>query len=153
MQQPTQLTQRIRQAMAVFTHLGMRDWSSYARANGISMPQFSILMLLHHRGSSRVSEISEHMDISVAAASQLVDKLVQHGWIERTEVPHDRRAKQITLAAKGQDLIRIGCAERYRWIDTLAERLNAEERQQVSDAMGVLTRILQSIEEQESLLK
>jgi len=72
------------------------------------MPQFSVMMQLHHRGNCAIGDISERFDITNAAASQLVDKLVQSGFIKREEDPQDRRAKMLNLTDKGKDLIQRG---------------------------------------------
>ena len=103
------------------------------------MPQFSILMQLHHKGPCGMSEISERFDISNAAASQLVEKLVQSEHIERAEDPNDRRAKVLQLTAKGKELIEAGFKERYRWMDELVSNLKAEEREKVVHALTILT--------------
>lgn len=110
------------------------------------MPQFSILMQLHHKGVCGVSDISERFDITNAAASQLVDKLVQSGFIKREEDPHDRRAKLLNLTDKGKELIQQGIEERYRWVDQLAERLTIEERLQVSEALNIMTHAAMEME-------
>ena len=86
-------------------HYSMRASGHFAKAKGLSMPQFSILMQLHYRGACGMSEVSERFEITPAAASQLVDKLVQSGLIHREEDPHDRRAKSLNLTEKGKELI------------------------------------------------
>ena len=86
-----------------------------------------------------MSEISERFDISNAAASQLVEKLVQGEHIERAEDPTDRRAKVLQLTPKGKDLIEAGFKERYKWMDELVSNLKAEEREKVVEALTILT--------------
>lgn len=112
------------------------------------MPQFSILMQLHHKGPCGISEISERFDVTAAAASQLVDKLVQAGYLERAEDPADRRAKLLTLSAAGEVLISQGTEERYRWMDDLALVLSVEEREKVSEALTLLTHAVEKMETQ-----
>lgn len=141
-----QFTQAIRSWMDVFMHRSMRGWGQYARSTGLSMPQFSILMQLHHKGSCGVSDISERFDITNAAASQLVDKLVQSGFVKRDEDPNDRRAKLLDLTEKGKKLLQHGKEERYRWVDELAGRLTAEERAQVSEALNIMTNAAKELE-------
>jgi DNA-binding MarR family transcriptional regulator len=136
----------IRSWMDVFMHRSMRDWGQYAKSTGLGMPQFSILMQLHHKGACGVSEISERFDISNAAASQLVDKLVQNSLIKRDEDPTDRRAKLLSLTDKGRKLIQQGIEERYRWVDELAGRLTVEERTQVSEALNIMTQAAKELE-------
>jgi DNA-binding MarR family transcriptional regulator len=132
--------------MDTFTHRSMRGWSHFAKSTGLSMPQFSILMQLHHKGPCGMSEVSERFDISAAAASQLVEKLVQAGYLERTEDPSDRRAKLLTLSAKGKELIQQGTEERYRWMDDLTSQLSIEEQAKVVKALNILTKAAQSLE-------
>ena len=139
MTKPTPITQPLRAGMDVFMHRSMRGWNQFAKSTGLSMPQFSILMQLHYKGPCGMSEISERFDVSAAAASQLVDKLVQAGYIERTEDPSDRRAKLLKLSTKGAKLVDDGILERYRWMDELTGQLTTEERGKVAEALMLLT--------------
>jgi len=132
--------------MDVFMHRSMRGWGLYAKSTGLSMPQFSVMMQLHYRGACGMSEVSERFEITPAAASQLVDKLVQSGFIKRDEDPNDRRAKVLNITDKGRELIQRGIEERYRWVDQLAGKLTVEERGQVSDALNIMTRAAQELE-------
>lgn len=131
-------SQIVRQWMDTFMHRSMRGWSQFVKSTGLSMPQFSILMQLYHKGASGMSELSERFGISPAAASQLVDKLVQADLLLRTENPNDRRAKQVALTAHGKQLIEQGIAERYRWMEKLDENLSLEERNKVAEALKIL---------------
>jgi DNA-binding MarR family transcriptional regulator len=133
--------------MDVFMHRSMRGWNQFAKSTGLSMPQFSILMQLHYKGPCGMSEISERFDVTAAAASQLVDKLVQAGYIERTEDPSDRRAKLLKLSVKGARLVDDGIQERYRWMDELASKLSAAEQTQISAALTLLTEAAQKLEQ------
>ncbi|NOH00945.1 MAG: MarR family transcriptional regulator [Chloroflexi bacterium] len=139
-------SQAIREWMDVFMHRSMRGWHLFAKSTGLSLPQFSILMQLHHKGACGMSAISERFEITPAAASQLVDKLVQSGFIKRDEDPHDRRAKLLNLTDKGRTLIQQGIEERYRWVEELEEKLTAEERAQVIEALNIMTRAAQEVE-------
>ena len=143
-----QFPQSIRAWMDVFMNRSMRSWHLFAKSTGLSMPQFSVLMQLHHKGACGMSEISERFEITPAAASQLVDKLVQGGFILREEDPDDRRAKLLNLTEKGQELIQQGHVERYRWVDELGRKLTAEERAQVSEALDIMTRAAEELEEE-----
>ncbi len=128
-------------------HRSMRGWSHFAKSTGLSMPQFSILMQLHHKGPCGMSQVSERFDITAAAASQLVEKLVQAGYLERAEDPTDRRAKLLTLSAKGEELISRGTEERHRWMDELAAKISTEERARVTEALEILTKAAGQLEE------
>ena len=146
-----QITQPLREWMDVFMHRSMRGWTHFAKSTGLSMPQFSILMQLHYKGACGMSAISERFDVSAAAASQLVDKLVQAGYIERTEDPHDRRAKLLKLSAEGAKLVDDGIQERYRWMDELTTKLSVVEQTQVSAALSILTEAVRQMDQQKTV--
>jgi DNA-binding MarR family transcriptional regulator len=132
--------------MDVFMHRSMRGWGRFAKSTGLTMPQLSILMQLHHKGSCGMSEISERFDVTPAAASQLVDKLVQSGYLERAEDPSDRRARLLKLSPAGLRLVEEGINERYRWMDELVKNLSVEEKAKVSEALDILTRAAQAVD-------
>ena len=138
--------QIIRQFMDLAMHQAMHERFHFAKSIGLSMPQLSILLQLHFRGVCGMSEVSEKFEITPAAASQLVDKLVQNGLIRREEDPHDRRAKCLNLTDKGRELIQRNIDERYRWVDQLAENLGPEERAQVSEALQVMIKAAKDLE-------
>ncbi len=141
------ISQALRGWIDVFMHRSMRGWTQFAKSTGLSMPQFSILMQLHHKDRCGISDISERFDISNAAASQLAEKLVQGEYIERAEDPNDRRVKILQLTPKGRDLIEAGFDERYRWMDELGKALSAEEKHKVAEALTILTEAAKKLEE------
>lgn len=151
MTKPVQFAQAIRSWMDVFMNRSMRGWGLFAKSTGLSMPQFSLLMQLHHKGACGMSEVSGRFEITPAAASQLVDKLVQNGLIIREEDPNDRRAKLLNLTDKGRELIEQGIEERYRWVDQLAEMLSDQEKARVSEALTLLTTAAQEFEAEISI--
>jgi DNA-binding MarR family transcriptional regulator len=146
MTKSVQFNQAIRAWMDIFMQRSMRGWGRFAKSTGLSMPQFSVMMQLHHRGNCAIGDISERFDITNAAASQLVDKLVQNGFIKRDEDPRDRRSKTLNLTEKGRELIQRGIEERYLWVDELGERLTAEERLKVTEALNLMTAAARELE-------
>src|SRR5512138_441558 len=137
----SQLIETLRRFMEIAVHYSMRASGHFMKANGLSTPQFSILMQLHHRGACGMSKVREQFQITPAAASQLVDKLVQNGWVRREEDPNDRRAKSLHLTPKGTELIKQGVVDRYHWVEPMSTKLTAEERAKVNEALTILIRV------------
>ena len=73
-----------------------------------------------------------------AAASQMVERLVQGGLVGRTENPDDRRVRQITITTRGRALVDKGMHERYRWVDDLIGFLSPDQRAVVLKSLPVL---------------
>src|SRR5689334_19955949 len=112
----------LRRWMEIVMTRSMHDYVHYVKNSGLSMPQFRLLMQLYYQGMAcGISQISDEMSITNAAASQLVDKMVQNGLLERAEDPNDRRAKQVTISEHGREFVKNGIEQRYLWVNELAE--------------------------------
>jgi DNA-binding MarR family transcriptional regulator len=131
-------TDIVRQWVQNVTIRSLHGMAHYARAQGLSMPQYSILMRLRHADGCAVHDIGRMFDVSPAAASQLVEKLVQAGFAARTEDPADRRARRIAITAKGRALVASGLEERFRWVDELMGSLAPRERAALASSLRPL---------------
>jgi DNA-binding MarR family transcriptional regulator len=54
------------------------------------------------RQESRLVELADDLEVSKQAISQLVDLLVQRGYVARGVSEHDRRRRELTLTARGE---------------------------------------------------
>jgi DNA-binding MarR family transcriptional regulator len=147
MREGQELADSVRQLMESVFMRAMKDWTRYVKSTGLSVPQFGLLMRLFHGGGCAVQDVGAHFDITSAAASQLVEKLVQAGLVERAEDPDDRRARRLTLTARGRSLVKNSIEERYRWVSEALHMLPADARNAVRRALPVLQSALVQPEE------
>jgi DNA-binding MarR family transcriptional regulator len=138
MPQPDPVITRLQQWTEVSMHHSMRDFIRFAREKGLSMSQLGALLNLHHSESCAVSDLGEHLGVSSAAASQLLERLVQQHLIARSEDPDDRRVKQVVLTPEGRQLVREGVRARQAWLADLAAALSPIEKEQVAATLQTL---------------
>ncbi len=143
-----QLAEALREWADVFMRRSMHETIRFWKESELSMPQISVMMRLHYHGACGVSEVGAHVGVSNAAASQMVDKLVQLGMLERAEDPHDRRAKQLTLTRKGETLLQKGIEARRRWLEELGSALTTEQQKALVVALPYLTEAMRQREPQ-----
>jgi len=124
--------------MELFMRHSMHNFVLFSKQNNLSMPQIGALFRIHHKGVCGVSDIGDELGISSAAASQMLERLVQQQLIYRTEDPNDRRGKQIVLTEKGLAILRESMQARQAWLSELAEKLTPDESEQVVAAMQIL---------------
>lgn len=109
----------------------------FLHETGLSRPQVHALLYIYHAGECQISEIGSLTGSSAPAASQLVDRLVQQGWVERSEDPQNRRVKKLRLTEKSLKLISQGVASNH-FLRELMARLTANQRETVRAALGYL---------------
>jgi DNA-binding MarR family transcriptional regulator len=115
----------------------IHNFMRYMKQQGLSMPQINALMYIFHAGECQVSDIGTLADVSNAAASQLVERLVQQGLVDRREDPGDRRNKRLSLSGKGKELFHESVMENQFLMEIVA-KLTPEERQVVHNAFMLL---------------
>lgn len=94
-------------------------------AQGITLSQFIVLSLIQKRGSCKVCELAEHMDVKPSAVTFMMDRLEQHNFIMREHDKKDRRVVNIRLTEKGEEKFQTILVERKaivkRYLSHLSE--------------------------------
>jgi len=141
----------MREWAEVFMRRSMGDFVQLSKQSGLSMSQLGALFRLYHTGFCGVSDIGDHLSVSHAAASQMVDRMVQQGLLERAEDLDDRRVKKITLTPKGRTLVEESIENRRRWVEQLTNNLTVDEQESISAALVKLTAAARLLENKEFL--
>jgi len=134
---------------AVFLRRSVREFMRTMKDAGLSASQLNTMMRLHYRGSCAISEVGDDLGVTPAAASQMVERLVQQGLIERGEDPQDRRLRPIRLTPHGKALIARGVEARVAWIEGLRDALPLKEQSRAAQILERLTEAVRHLEAEE----
>lgn len=122
----------------------MRRIRSEVRAAGqpaLSVAHVRALMYVRRHPGVGLSAVAEHLGLSRAGASMLVDRLVRGGLLDRADDPRERRRIQLSLTGAGAEEVgRAHLAVR----DWLAREIGAMASGAIDDldpALTVLERI------------
>ncbi len=130
----------------VFMRRNGQDYKHFMDETGLSFSQVNTLMRLHFAGQADISDISEQMGITNAAASQLVERMVRLGVLDRMADPIDRRIKRLALTPKGHALAEKLVDMRRKWVEQFTYSLTSRQREAISDALLVMTDAAQNID-------
>ena len=95
--------------------------------NPITHSQWFVLGIIEHCKKTNIKDISESLRMSSSAATQLVDGLVQNGYVMRQNNPKDRRSVQLELSPKGKKQITAMKEKRMKEMAILFEALSDSE--------------------------
>jgi DNA-binding MarR family transcriptional regulator len=123
----------------------IQDFMQFLHQTGLSGPQIHALLHIYHAGECSIAKIGALSGASAAAASQLAERLVQQGLVERSEDPQNRRIKKLRLTEKSLKLIHEGVTSN-RFLAELMARLPAEQRETVHAAFGYLAQASREIQ-------
>lgn len=116
---------KLREAEKTLSDASLR----YMKLNQTDMRALHFLIVCQNRGEiATPGAIAEHLDVSTASVTKLLDRLERGGHITRSPHPTDRRALAITITEKthAAALETVGRQQSKRFY--AAARLTSEER-------------------------
>lgn len=119
----------------------MRDIRSQMRSrrtHDLTVPQFRTLTFIDRNPEASLSDVSNHLGISLPSTSKLVDDLFKKELVTRKDRPEDRRRIQLALTSRGLSILE---ASRQGALEVLSEktaRLTDNERAIITAAMQTL---------------
>ena len=136
--------------------LSMRVIRGQLRKHGareISVPHFRTLAYLNRHGGSSLSEVAEHIGLSLSSMSELIDDLVAQGLVIRQPHSEDRRRITLTLTDRGCTALRTAHDATVHYLEMKFEELSVRERTSVFEAMQALRRVFACVVDQPQLSK
>jgi DNA-binding MarR family transcriptional regulator len=92
----------------------------------VSPGHIQILIALT-RGPRSVGELAEELDVSPPAATQLVDRLAEHGMVDRHNDPADRRVVLVDYVEGMHDVARCIVEDRRRPLQEAMNEMTDDE--------------------------
>jgi DNA-binding MarR family transcriptional regulator len=111
-------------------------------SSGLSVAQLKGLMHVHHHGQSTVGELAHGLGLSMPAASELIDRLVELGYLERGANPLDRRQVLVELTPKAHAFSSQIHALRIAQLRAAFERLEPAERPTFVRSLRIFAEVL-----------
>jgi DNA-binding MarR family transcriptional regulator len=105
--------------------------------------QARLLSTIEDQGEARISDLAALDHCSQPTMTTQVRRLEDAGLVSRTVDPEDGRAVLIRITPKGVEMLRQARVDRGAAIDPYLERLDAADRQTLSEAVRVLRRLLE----------
>ncbi|MWV42874.1 MarR family transcriptional regulator [Paenibacillus sp. HJL G12] len=82
------------------------EWNKIsAKEYNLNFPQFQVLYTLKQRGPLKVSELADTLALTSPAITNLTDKLIAAGYVQRERAESDRRVVYTTITEHGDAMI------------------------------------------------
>lgn len=114
----------------------------------LTMAQFRTMRIIHRHPDISLSHLAEHLGITNASASTLVDGMVKSNLVTREYSAEDRRKIMIKLTVFGAETFHNTIQATHERLTGLMSKLDTDERQIVSQAMEILRIALENRREE-----
>jgi len=95
----------------------------------ITLTQYLVLDFLGKNADSKMTDMARFMDVTTAAMTGIVERLVRDRYALRTSDSKDRRLIKIKLTSRGQEVVRKVNQQRRQMIMDIFGRISQEERE------------------------
>lgn len=96
----------------------------------ITLPQFLLLEFLHREGESKMTALAHFMNVTTAAMTGIVERLVRAGYVIRTYEAEDRRIIKVKLTAPGMDLVKKINQQRCQMVIKIFGKISEADRRE-----------------------
>ena len=126
----SEFSDRVSEIMPVIMREFYKQQTSEFYRMKITLPQFVVLEILHREGQSRMTDLARLINVSTAAMTGIVDRLVRDGYVARASDPDDRRIIKVDLTAKGSKAVKNIIDQRKQIFSRVFGVLSQEDREE-----------------------
>ena len=102
-----------------------------------TLPRFDLMAQLEREPQGmKMNELSRRMMVTGGNITPVTDQLVKEGWVERMELPHDRRAWLVRLTPAGRSLFKKMAKRHEAWIVAAFSSLSQRDVHQLHELLG-----------------
>lgn len=142
-----QIGASIGELAGILARLGITQMKDLMNETSLTHSQMFTLMQINSQKKCGISQIADHLGTTDAASSQMVQRLVTLGLVERLESQEDRREKKISLSPQGKELVKRIVDNRRRMIEELIRNLPADKQAVLIEAISLLVKSAHDYEE------
>ncbi|HTP06893.1 MAG TPA: MarR family winged helix-turn-helix transcriptional regulator [Anaerolineae bacterium] len=108
------------------------------RAADLSVPQFRTLAYIDRNADASLSDVAEHIGLTLPSMSKIVDGLVTRKLVTRQTAHDDRRRMTLALTARGLNALETSRAATRACLAEDLSVLTERERETIKQAMQIL---------------
>jgi DNA-binding MarR family transcriptional regulator len=114
-----------------------------AKSRGTTRAQWIVLFRLRQQEGLSQVDLAEVLELQPISLVRLLDRLVEHGLLERRHDPRDRRANRLFLTGSGRQLVDD--------LDSLRDSIASDVLQEIPD--GAIETTLQTLRDIKDRIK
>jgi DNA-binding MarR family transcriptional regulator len=105
---------------------------------GLSMPQFRALVMISNEPDTSLSEVADHLALSLPTTSRIVTGLVKQGLLKRSDSAEDRRQLSLGITVRGQAVLNVSWAAAQESIAKELADFSPKQRATIVSAMRIV---------------
>lgn len=127
----------------------MFDDKPLPELDALPLAQLRLLMAIYHGGEATMKDYSERLRVSQSTLTQLAERLVRRGLVERYSDEADRRVVRLRMSGSGRELMDIGDRNHRETVASVWALLSENQRATTMDILGTLGQVAEAVREKQ----
>jgi MarR family transcriptional regulator for hemolysin len=116
----------------------VREQMRRHRTADLSVTQFRVLAFLNRRAGASLSDVADHIGLTLPSMSKLIDQLVTRKYVIREYDTIDRRRVTLALTGRGRTILESARTATREFLTTRLEQCERGELETILAAMRIL---------------
>ena len=114
--------------------------------DSLTAPQYNTLVALKQAGEITMGTLAKRLQVTMAAATNLVDRLVRAELVERRHSESDRRVVNVKLTAQGEKRVAQSTESFVKHVAGILRHVSPEERKTFLSTYAKIVEIAETVE-------
>lgn len=125
----SQFSDKLNEIMPVISKEFLKHQTGDLFKARVTMPQVVVLDVLFRHPESKMTELARAINVTTAAVTGIIERLVRDGYVKRLSDPADRRITKVSLTGKGASTMRKMNEHRKHVTEKIFGMITEEERE------------------------
>ena len=126
------------QMIRTYDHL-QTQVATLLQTHNLTLPQFEVLSTLKGAECTNQQELAQRLQVTKGNLVGLIDRLAERGWVERVQVPGDRRVNRVRITDGGREMFQKAFPEQLGVIENMMADLEEKELDALQGLLKKLT--------------
>lgn len=139
----SEFSDRVSEMMPIISKEFFKHHTEFHKVK-VTIPQFVVMDILNRQGQMRMSDLARFINVTTAAMTGIVERLVRDGYVKRLSDLDDRRIIEVILTSKGHKIADAISGKKKKTVTRMFGMISQKEREEF---LKILTHVMEHLKE------
>lgn len=137
----SEFSNRVSEMMPIISREFFKHQTEFHKVK-VTIPQFVVMDILNRQGQMRMSDLARFINVTTAAMTGIVERLVRDGYVKRLSDLDDRRIIEVILTSKGHKIADAISDKKKKTVTRMFGMVSQKEREEF---LKILTHVMEHL--------
>lgn len=140
-----EMAERFSKSFVPVMHIFHNIAGEVSKMADLSLAQYRVIMLVYQSGPMSINALKNRLNTAQSSASEIVNRLVKSGFLQREKSPTDRRVTIFQLTDRARELIQQRTRLMQDVFRDLLVHFSPEEQNQLVESFELILKLMRKV--------